>query len=185
MLIKRIKCPNCGAVLDVKNSKNESLKLITCPQCGAQLRVKFAPPKPAANQQPLDAETFVATPKTQQQGGDTILGKKPSEGHLRPVLSYMGRDYPLNIGENIIGRKAPTSQASVQIDTDDHYMSRQHARISVTSLPDGSKKVVISNFKNKNATAIDGMTLVDDDALILQPGNHILMGNTTIIYNMK
>lgn len=185
MQTKRIECPNCGAVLDVKNSKNEAVKLIGCPQCGAKLRVKFAPAPPAASQQPLDAETFVARKKPQRLGGDTLLGKKPTQGRLRPVLSYMGRDYPLSIGENIIGRKAPTSQASVQIATDDHYMSRQHARISVTPLPDGSKKVVISNFKNKNTTSIDGMKLVGDDALILRPGNHILMGDTTIIYNMK
>lgn len=37
----RIKCPSCGIVLEVKNSKNEKVKKITCPNCQKQLAVTF------------------------------------------------------------------------------------------------------------------------------------------------
>ena len=37
----RIKCPSCGIVLDVRNSKNEDVKRITCPNCKKQLAVTF------------------------------------------------------------------------------------------------------------------------------------------------
>lgn len=37
----RIKCPSCGIILDVKNSKNEAVKRITCPNCKKQLAVTF------------------------------------------------------------------------------------------------------------------------------------------------
>lgn len=44
----RIKCPSCGIVLDVRNSKNEAVKRITCPNCKKQLAVTFREtPKPA------------------------------------------------------------------------------------------------------------------------------------------
>ncbi len=44
----RIKCPSCGIVLDVRNSKNEAVKRITCPNCKKQLAVTFhEEPKPA------------------------------------------------------------------------------------------------------------------------------------------
>lgn len=44
----RIKCPSCGIVLEVRNSKNESVKRITCPNCKKQLAVTFHDePKPA------------------------------------------------------------------------------------------------------------------------------------------
>lgn len=44
----RIKCPSCGIVLQVKNSKNEAVKRITCPNCKKQLAVTFHDePKPA------------------------------------------------------------------------------------------------------------------------------------------
>lgn len=36
-----IKCPSCGAVLQVKNSKNEAVKRISCPNCKKQLAVSF------------------------------------------------------------------------------------------------------------------------------------------------
>ena len=37
----RIKCPSCGIVLDVRNSKNEAVKRITCPNCKKQLAINF------------------------------------------------------------------------------------------------------------------------------------------------
>ena len=44
----RIKCPSCGIVLEVKNSKNEPVKRITCPNCQKLLAVTFSEPKPAS-----------------------------------------------------------------------------------------------------------------------------------------
>lgn len=52
----RIKCPSCGIILEVKNSKNEAVKRITCPNCKKQLAVNFADipaPKPAVTPQPI------------------------------------------------------------------------------------------------------------------------------------
>lgn len=44
----RIKCPSCGIVLEVRNSKNEAVKRITCPNCKKQLAVTFhEEPQPA------------------------------------------------------------------------------------------------------------------------------------------
>lgn len=37
----RIKCPSCGVILDIKNSKNEAIKRVTCPNCKKQLAVDF------------------------------------------------------------------------------------------------------------------------------------------------
>ncbi len=38
-----IKCPKCGAVLQVKNSKDEAVKKVSCPNCKQQLAVNFEP----------------------------------------------------------------------------------------------------------------------------------------------
>lgn len=54
----RIKCPSCGIILEVKNSKNETVKRITCPNCKKQLAVNFADiptSKPSVPQQPIAA----------------------------------------------------------------------------------------------------------------------------------
>lgn len=180
METKRIKCPNCGVVLDVRNSKNETLKIITCPQCQTQLRVKFHP-LPAPASEPLDAETFVAGNKNT---GDTILNKKKPAATGKPVIAFAGINYPLAMGENIVGRQAASSHASVQIATADHYMSRHHIRINVSALADGSLKAVVSNYKNINPTRVNGLKLEDGDAIVLQPGSNITMGETTVTYNI-
>lgn len=40
---KIVRCPNCGATMKVRNSKNEIDKRFSCPKCYASLHVKFPP----------------------------------------------------------------------------------------------------------------------------------------------
>jgi ssDNA-binding Zn-finger/Zn-ribbon topoisomerase 1 len=191
MQTKRIKCPSCGVVLDVQNSKNELVKQITCPKCKAVLQVKFPP-----QQEPLEAKTYYAPPKklvadngaTQLAGtsyGATQLVTDTPKISTSAKLLYDGISYPLEEGQNIIGRKGNTSKATIQIATDDRYMSRQHCSINVTTLPDGTKKAVLSNYQNKNLTSIDGQPIETGDAIRLTEGNSITMGHTTITFKLS
>ncbi len=98
---------------------------------------------------------------------------------------YGGACYPLEEGQNIVGRKGNTSKASVQIATDDRYMSRQHCSITVTTLPDGTKKAVLSNYMNKNLTSVNGQEIETGDAIRLTDGNSITMGHTTVTFKLS
>ena len=193
METKRIKCPKCGVVLEVKNSKDEAVKLITCPKCKVKLQVKF---QPQPQQRPLEAHT-VYGPQTPVNNGETQLGgaaigKSASTELATPkvqvqcaLLSYNGESYPLEIGKNIVGRKATTSQATLQIATTDRYMSRQHAVVNVTRLPDGSLKCTLRNDQNKNQTLVDGQPIENGDEIRLIDGNRITMGHTTILFKCE
>lgn len=187
MQTKRIVCPHCRAVLDVKNSKNEPVKQIACPSCKTALQVKFA-----IQQEPMEAKTYYAPPKkptddgaTQLAGGNNgvtqLVIPKPQTSH-QACLEYGGRTYPLAEGQNIIGRKGNTSKATIQIDTTDRYMSRQHGSITVTTLPDGTLKAVLSNYQNKNLTTVDGQPIETGDAIRLADGNSIQMGHTMLTF---
>ena len=191
MQTKRIKCPSCGVVLNVQNSKNESVKQITCPKCKAVLQVKFPP-----QQEPLEANTFYAPQKqtladngaTQLAGsnyGATELVTDTPMTSTSAKLLYDGISYPLDEGQNIVGRKGNTSKATIQIATDDRYMSRQHCSITVTTLPDGTQKVVLSNFQNKNLTSVDGQEIETGDVIRLNDNNKITMGHTTITIKLS
>ena len=199
MQIKRIKCPNCGVVLEVKNSKNETIKQITCPQCKSVLQVKFAP-----QQEPIEAKTFIAPRPnfsddgaTQLAGGDgetqlagdsyaaTQLGVSPIKENAKAKLLYGGESYELEEGQNIVGRHGQTSRATVQINTADRYMSRQHCSITVKTLPDGTKKAVLSNYQNKNLTTVDGQEIETGDEIRLTDGNSITMGHTTVTFKLS
>ena len=190
MQTKRIKCPNCQVVLDVTNSKNEEVKQITCPKCQAVLQVKFPP-----QQAPLEAETYYAPKKPAVDSGATQLAgssfgatqlvtpkEMPKKSNAR--LVFEEQPYFLEEGRNIVGRKGTTSKATVQIATEDRYMSRQHCSITVTTLPDGTKKAVLSNYQNKNLTSVDGQEIETGDEIRLTNGDRITMGHTTVVFKL-
>ena len=205
MQTKRIICPKCKAVLDVKNSQNETVKQITCPSCKTILQVKFQPQQEVPQQEPIEAPTYYAPSKrpttdsgaTQLAGsnGETMLGGglsgatqlfTPTQKTMATAkLTFGGKDYPLTEGQNIVGRQGTTSKATVQIETADRYMSRQHCSITVTTLPDGTKKAVLSNYQNKNLTTIDGQPIETGDSIRLTDGNSITMGHTTVTFKLS
>lgn len=190
MQTKRIQCPKCGVVLDVKNSKNEEVKQITCPQCRSILQVKFTP-----QQAPIEAQTFYSPKRPSEDNGTTELAggsygvtqlasSSPMKNQSAQLI-FNGVNYDLEEGQNIVGRKGNTSKATVQIATDDRYMSRQHCAIKVTTLPDGKKKAVLSNYQNKNLTTIDGQDIETGDEIRLTDGNQIKMGHTTVTFKLS
>ena len=190
MQAKRIICPKCRAVLDVRNSKNEEVKLITCPGCKTLLQVKFAPQRES-----IEAPTYIApSPSKSAIDGETQLARadyaatqlgRPPKSQTVAKLLFDGISYELEEGQNIIGRKGTTSKATVQIATEDRYMSRQHCTINISVLPDGSKKAVLSNYQNKNLTSVDGQEIETGDAIRLTDGNAITMGHTTVRFKMS
>ena len=188
MQTKRIQCPQCGVVLDVKNSKNEEVKQIICPQCKTPLQVKFAP-----QQEPIEAQTFYAPKASADSGATQLAGINGATQLVSPTpknsqeaqLVFDGINYNLEEGQNIVGRKGMTSKATIQIATQDRYMSRQHCAIRVTTLPDGTKKAVLSNYQNKNLTMIDGQEIETGDEIRLTDGNQIKMGQTTMIFKLS
>ena len=182
MQIKRIKCPQCNVVLDVKNKDDKPELQLSCPRCGTWLRVKFH-----AKKEPVEAPTFLAAPKTQpQQRVDNcatqLAGLKATSPSTKASLLCDGKEYTLAEGRNVIGRKAPTSTANIQLPTNDPYMSRHHCIINVTAMTDGRKKAVLSNFQNKNETLVNGQRLLPGDVILLQKGNTVTMGKTTVTF---
>jgi pSer/pThr/pTyr-binding forkhead associated (FHA) protein len=128
-------------------------------------------------------------------GGETVLGGGLSgatqlytptqKATATAMLTFEGKDYPLEEGQYIVGRKGTTSKATVQIATEDRYMSRQHCSITVTTLPDGTKKAVLSNYKNKNLTTVDGQEIETGDEIRLTNGDRITMGHTTVTFKLS
>ena len=144
----------------------------------------------------MEAKTYYAPPKqnavdngaTQLAGssyGATQLVTDKPKSEVNAKLMFNGVSYPLEEGQNIVGRKGQTSKATIQIDTADRYMSRQHCSITVTTLPDGTKKAVLSNYQNKNLTSVDGQEIETGDAIRLTDGNNITMGHTTVTFKLS
>lgn len=159
---KIVKCPHCGVALEVQQREGERTRQFACPRCKSVLRVEFAPAEEA----------------------DTILGSSRNAAQ-RLCLTHAGQEYDLPDGRNIVGRKAATSQATLQIDTPDKTMSRQHAVIVVSSLANGERKAVLCDYQSKNGIYVDNYIVGEGDEIRLTDGNRIRMGDTVLMFRAK
>ena len=168
-MIKRITCPKCGAVLDVKNTTGVASKVIGCPRCGAHLKVVF-------RQEVEEAHTVMAGEEPAADGGSTMMAPAPQKQKVYALK--VGQElYRLADGMNTIGRRAPSSHATVQIHTESHALSRNHAQIEVVRYDGGISRVRISNWQNKNITTVNGRQIGEGDVLLLKPGDQVVMGD--------
>lgn len=115
------------------------------------------------------------------RGEETVFD---SGQQMKACLMLNGRRYFLSNGRNIVGRRGETSQATVQIDVDDMYMSRQHCCITVIPQANGGLRAKISNYNNKNKTAINGRVLEQNQEAWLPNTCDITMGHTTMKFSM-
>ena len=87
-----------------------------------------------------------------------------------------GRVYQLVAGVNTVGRKANSSKATVQIDTNDRYMSRVHAEIKFEKGFHFFRVLTDSG----NETKINDQLIQSGDVLIIQHGDVIQLANTRL-----
>lgn len=165
MEIKKVQCPVCGVILQVKNSQNEAVKDFFCPGCNASLSVRFQGVEVAKSHTRIPDDKKKAT--------------------SLPFLISNGQVFELSLGRNIVGRKADSSVADIQIKTDDRLISRHHALITVEQDPSGRYIAMLSNYKNKNLTRVNGLDIIGNDEVILEEGATLLMGATVITFTFK
>ncbi len=179
--IIRIKCPQCGTVLRAKKIEGIESKNIPCQKCKSIRRF--------TEYEILEEKKIVkvASPVKKEDDGETKFrdGFKPKYTDIISKLTIEGSttEYTLKTGNNIIGRKAKTSNANIQIETADMTMSRAHALIEMVMIG-GECKHYLSNANNKNATYVNGELVEDDDKIILKDNAKIKMGNVTLKFSI-
>jgi hypothetical protein len=158
---------------------------------GAQSNGSQYRSNPYQQQAPKQENFYQQAPRAGVYGGRTTMGNadetmySPHTGATASAsIVFNGITFPLSIGTNIIGRRAETSDATVQIPVDDMYMSRQHCIIDVYRQTDGTLGATIGNYKNKNRTVVNGMLIEGTKRVELTNGNSITLGRTTLRVKM-
>lgn len=193
----RIKCPTCGKILRLADAPNINQSTFVCPICkerhivGKCVRIDTSPrPRGAEDTYYKGNSSSTGVDETCIGGvdetrigsvNDTRFVQAPRHQPIGYLTDLNGRRYALRIGLNTIGRKANTSTATVQIDTPDRYMSRNHAVIDVRQVG-GQIVHILKNGANKNPSYVNGSIMEADDQLIINDGDRLIFGKTEIVF---
>lgn len=167
----RIKCPECGAVLEAMDDPANAEKNVKCPNC--QQRNKFK-----------DFKRLVAASPIPSADDETHISEKRKESAGYLMDRATSRRYLLREGNQLVGRKPHKSapKADVPIETTDQGMSREHLFIDVMAGRDGRNHVYVSNAKNLNPTEINGVALPDGDKIAIRHGDIVKLCDTELVY---
>lgn len=167
----RVTCPNCKSLLSIKSVPGIGDKLLTCPVCRFKSRVsvylqgEYAQGGVGADEEPTQVNFGPALDKNRQIGS----------------LYVYGQEFALKMGRILVGRLASTSHADMQIPTDDHYMSRSHAYITVRER-NGQIEHLLEPANPKNPIKLNDKILENGDVVVLSWGDKLRFGHTEIIF---
>lgn len=165
----KITCPNCRSLLSIEETPGIGDKMLSCPICRFRAKVSVFQQQALGKARPNDDDEE----PTQINFGtmDRTIGS----------LFHGAEEYSLHKGPNTIGRKAKTGHAEVQI-SDDRYMSRQHAVITIKEGGSGLEHH-LQPTNPKNPIKVNGKLLQNADVVILQWGDRLTFGHTEIVFD--
>lgn len=171
--IIKVVCPNCHELLQIQSNNVKDLEnhLLTCPKCSYKAKIaNYMQGSNANGEQSADDEPT-------QVNFDSIGAMDRTIGSL-----YIGeKEFALKKGRTLIGRLATTSHSDMQIPTDDRYMSRSHAYITVKVGASGLEHQ-LEPASPKNPIKLNGQIIDNGDIIVLKWGDKLMFGHTEVIF---
>lgn len=167
-----IKCPYCKVRLKIDESKIPvHLNAFNCPRC----------------KQPISI-SLLHQYKIVSNSEDTIYIQKNDNTTatltVLPDACTPSQSFQLRTGINIIGRKnGNTSEAKIEIETNDKLMSREHIKIEAVQYGNGEYNYLLSDYGSKNQTRHNNLYLNQGEIIVLRDKDEIEIGNTKIQFN--
>lgn len=120
-------------------------------------------------------------PPTQMDGDNAVAAPRCVIGGITARGAY----YPLKMGRNVIGRKATSSKADIQIPCDDNIMSREHIVIDVEQTPGQGVSHTLSLYKEvKNRTCFGSEEMKFGEKRQLCDGDKIHLPGCDVIFSI-
>lgn len=167
----KVICPNCKNRLTIPYQSGLSDKLLTCPICRFKAKV-------AIYQQGRAAQGGYGSDGEPTQVNFDSLG---AMDRTIGSLYIKEKEFALKKGKTVIGRCASTSRADMQIPTDDLYMSRVHAAITVREGANGLVHL-LEPMNPKNPIRVNGIKMEQGDVVALEWGDRLQFGHTELIF---
>lgn len=182
-----ISCPGCNRKFKINGSEEMfAHQNFTCPRCeySAPFRViqnwarmtngKFG--KEEVQKAHTQDSTNTTPSKTKVVGGKSGT----------PIIYTTDKRFcqHLKIGTFTLGRLSSDSKADIRI-APDPYMSRAHATLTVSGLGTNGIRCSIKPIKREIPVIINGAPLRFEDVVMLQQGDKITLGKTTIKFDIE
>ena len=183
-----IKCPFCKQPVSIMVLTDvESMKK-TCPHCQKTITIRF-------NKKDVRMDS---SQTRQQSSGGSSDGERQAEknsdetelGNVlinsgKPFLVIGNQRFQLKEGRNTVGRRSDDSTATLQIPTDDLYMSRVNAIIEISKVTGNKWYVTVSSCNERNLVKVNQRTLKMGERLVLQPSYVIRLGHTDVGFTLE
>lgn len=168
--MKRVRCPKCDHYITFDETLyNEGQSLVfECDNCKKKFSIRIGVSKLAATQ------------KEANKNQDTI---DEGFGSILVVENVFGfrQSFPLQEGDNIIGRYNQGDRITIPIDTTDRSMDRRHCVITVKKDRNGDISYLLKDFPSLTGTFLFNRILGNKELVSIENGAIITLGATTII----
>ena len=196
----RIKCPACGAVLQLNNQPGIESRYATCAVCKTRNQIKDYAKVGVNTEEKTQYPHGQSEEKTRYAGGQedpptitrasqadsttVISGQNMIIGRVKVLPS--GPTFQLHVCRQVIGRKTINPpHADLGIQTENNRMSRQHLVIEVKKIPGKGFVHYASLFKEKvNDTFIGQNKLVFGDCIVLKHGDIIQLPDKKLRFEL-
>jgi pSer/pThr/pTyr-binding forkhead associated (FHA) protein len=148
-----------------------------CDACGAKLPASVAPVAEVVVAEPEPAEDNTSTPVEA-----VVAITVPTALQPRAKLTILrggtvGKEFPLQTGDNLVGRWDPDSGAFPEVDLEmddpEARISRKHALIRI------SEQITIEDIGSLNGTFVNrGRRLEPGSPAVLHDGDEVIIGKT-------
>lgn len=168
--MKRVKCPQCGnpITFDEHDFVAGQKVMFVCEECGRKFGIRFGLSKLKDN--PTDAEE------------ETRAGNAPY-GYITAIENHYSfrQQIPLQLGDNVIGRRMRGNNINCPIDTGDLTMDLSHCVINVSKRKDGGLRYVLRDGPSNTGTFVNSQRMGRQERRDIEPGTAINIGATTVI----
>ena len=172
--MKRVRCPKCDHFIqfdETKYAEGQSLVFV-CDNCQKQFSIRIGVSKLRALQREENKGAALPDERERENVGSIIA--------IENVFGFR-QEHPLQLGDNIIGRRNKGDEIHVPIETNDPSMDRHHSILNVKRNKAGSLIYTLRDNDSITGTFLMNEILGPKDRVRIEDGAIITLGATTII----
>jgi uncharacterized protein YbaR (Trm112 family) len=172
--MKRVRCPKCDHFIqfdETKYSEGQSLVFV-CDNCQKQFGIRIGVSKLRALQKEENKGTAVHQDEEQENWGTIVA--------VENVFGFR-QEHPLQLGDNIIGRRNKGDEVQIPIETTDPSMDRRHCILNVKRNKQGKLTYTLRDNESITGTFLMNEILGAKDRIRIEDGAIITLGATTLI----